>query len=121
MYIAPPLLKEKLPRLPRPRVANHKSPIAGLTHGAPGSPPPSPHKMDSAPPPPKMDSGAAEQWLARIVVNLNRYILVMALASAWASAWMHQHCAEIFWVVQLVQQSCFLQSIAVVHPPFGGN
>ena len=101
MYIAPPLLKEKVPRLPRPRVANHKYPIAGPTHGAPGSPP-SPHKMDSAPRPHKMDSGAAEQWLGRIVVNLNRYILVMALASAWASAWMHQHCAEIFWVVQLV-------------------
>ena len=87
MYVAPPLLKEKLPRLPRPRVANHKSPIAGVTHGAPGSPPPSTHKMDS---------GAAEQWLGRIVINLNRYILVMALASAWALAWMHQHCAEIF-------------------------
>ena len=38
MYMAPPLLKEKLPRLPWPRVANHKSPIAGLTHGAPGPP-----------------------------------------------------------------------------------
>ena len=45
MYIAPPLLKEKLPRLPRPRVANHKSPIAGLT------PPPPPIKWIVPPPP----------------------------------------------------------------------
>ena len=33
--MAPPLLKEKLPRLPWPRVANHKSPTVG-PHGAPG-------------------------------------------------------------------------------------
>ena len=39
MYTAPPLVKEKLPRLPWPGVANHKPPIPGLTHGAPGSPP----------------------------------------------------------------------------------
>ena len=45
MYTAPPLLKEKLLRLPWPGVANHKPPILGLTHGAPGSPPP------PAPPP----------------------------------------------------------------------
>ena len=45
MYTAPPLLKEKLPRLPWPGLANHKPPILGLTHGAPGSPPP------PAPPP----------------------------------------------------------------------
>ena len=38
MYNAPPLLKEKLPRLPLAGVANHKPPILGLTHGAPGSP-----------------------------------------------------------------------------------
>ena len=87
-----------------------------------GFPPPPPIKW-TVPPPPviKMDSGAAEQWLGRIVVNLNRYIVVIALASACASAWMHQHCAEVFWVVQLVQQSCYRQSIAAVHPPFGGN
>ena len=66
-------------------------------------------------------SGGAGQWLARIVINLNRYILVMALAWAWASAWMHQHRAEIFWVVQLVQQSYYCQLIAAVHPPCGGN
>ena len=107
MYIAPPLLKEKLPRLPRPRVANHKSPIAGLTHGAPGSPPPPPIKWTVPPGPHKMVSGAAEHWLGKIVVNLNRYVVVMALASGWASAWMHHHRAEIFWVVQLVYQSCF--------------
>ena len=40
VYTAPPLLKEKLPRLPWPGVANHKPPILGLTQGAPGSPPP---------------------------------------------------------------------------------
>ena len=43
MYTAPPLLKEKLPRLPWPGVADHKPPILGLTHGAPGSPYPQPH------------------------------------------------------------------------------
>ena len=37
MYNAPPLLKEKLPRLPWRGVANHKPPILGLTHGPPGS------------------------------------------------------------------------------------
>ena len=36
MYMASPLLKEKLPRLPWPGVANHKSRTVGLTHGAPG-------------------------------------------------------------------------------------
>ena len=40
MYKAPPLPKGKLPRLPRPRVANHMSPIVGQTQGAPGPPPP---------------------------------------------------------------------------------
>ena len=40
MYSAPPLPKGKLPRLPRPRVANYMSPIVGQTHGAPGSPHP---------------------------------------------------------------------------------
>ena len=34
--MAPPLLKEKQPRLTWPRVANHKSPTVGLTHGATG-------------------------------------------------------------------------------------
>ena len=63
-------------------------------------------------------SGEARQRLGRIVVNLKRYILVVALAWAWASAWMHQHRAEIFWVVQ---QSYYCQLIAVVHPPCGGN
>ena len=98
-------------------------PDRGTDSRSAGFPPPPPIKWTAPPPPPpnKMDSGAAEEWLGRIVVNLNRYILVMALASAWASAWMHQHCAEIFWVVQLVQQICFRQSIVVVHPPFGGN
>ena len=37
MYIAPPLPKGKLPQLPRPREANHKSTRPGLTHGALGS------------------------------------------------------------------------------------
>ena len=63
MYIAPPLLKEKLPRLPRRRVANHKSLIAGLFHGR-RVPPPPPIKWTVPPPPPsphEMDNGAAEQ------------------------------------------------------------
>ena len=37
---APPLLKEKLPRLPWLAVANHKVPKLDPTHGAPGPPPP---------------------------------------------------------------------------------
>ena len=54
MYNAPPLLKGKLPGLPWPGVANHKPPILGLTHGAPGSPsrpapPPNPRLARLAP------------------------------------------------------------------------
>ena len=37
---APPLLKEELPRLPWPAVANHRVPILDPTCGAPGPPPP---------------------------------------------------------------------------------
>ena len=40
MYNGPPLLKEKLPQLPWPTVANHRVPMLDPTHGAPGSPPP---------------------------------------------------------------------------------
>ena len=59
MYNAPPLLKEKLPRLPWPGVANHKPPILGLTLGAPGSPPtpsPTPHPPISPVSPPSPTS-----------------------------------------------------------------
>ena len=42
MYKAPPLPNKKLPRSPRPHVANHMSLIVGLTHGAPSSPCPAP-------------------------------------------------------------------------------
>ena len=38
LYNAPPLLKEKLPRLPRPAVANHRVPMPDTTHRAPGLP-----------------------------------------------------------------------------------
>ena len=48
---APPLLKEKLPRLPRPAVANHRVPTLDPTHGAPGSPPPHPPFSPVSPPP----------------------------------------------------------------------
>ena len=40
MYMALQILKEKLSRLPWPRVANQESPIVGLTHGVPPPPPP---------------------------------------------------------------------------------
>ena len=48
---APPLLQEKLPRLPWPAVANHRVAMLDPTHGAPGSPPqvspvsPPPHSV----------------------------------------------------------------------------
>ena len=44
-----PLLKEKLPRLPSPAVANHTVLMLDPTHGAPDSPPPTPRLARLAP------------------------------------------------------------------------
>ena len=50
-FNAPPLLKEKLPRLPWPAVANHRVAMLDPTHGASGSPPPHPPVSPVSPPP----------------------------------------------------------------------
>ena len=65
MYIAPPLPKEKLPQLPRPRETKHESTRPGVTHGALGSltssPPftfPSPIPFPPCIPPPPVAAAA---------------------------------------------------------------
>ena len=56
MYNAPPILKEKQPRLPWPAVANHTAPMPDPTHGAPPPPAVVPvqgeQRFDQASPPP---------------------------------------------------------------------
>ena len=71
MYTTPPLLKEKVPRLPWPAAANHRVSIWDPTQGATGSHPQgpalhtplcSPQPVARNPPPPRLVQWVSPQW-----------------------------------------------------------